>query len=257
MVVVGGPHRPNHRQVVGAVAQVGPPVGNLDSRLPALAVADLKRVDDLADVAVCIVRDDDPDVLAERVGDRVGVRRLGDRLAGVLDQRRLGVEALHVARAADHEQPDHVLDSRREVGFAVGERPAQIGVGPRHAVALEQRREGEAAQAETEARLGEERASGSSIEPFGYAHDVDSAPFNGSVDHHEVVVVEQYVDEVLASPPGLVGRRSHRRRRARRKGRQSRRLAQLLGLARQEGRAGAPAPGGSACGRGRARTPLR
>ena len=54
-----------------------------------------------------------------------------------------------------------LLDPGREVGLAVGGSPARqrIAVGPRDPVALEHRREGHAAEAEAQARAGEERAA--------------------------------------------------------------------------------------------------
>ena len=53
--------------------------------------------------------------------------RLVDRLAGVLRQLGLGVEALEVADAAAHHQPDDPLGPRREMGLAVGRAPAANG----------------------------------------------------------------------------------------------------------------------------------
>ncbi len=44
VVVVGRPHRADDGDVVDAVADVGPPVADLDAALPALAEADLKRI---------------------------------------------------------------------------------------------------------------------------------------------------------------------------------------------------------------------
>ena len=65
----------------------------------------------------------------------VGEGRLGDGLAGVLRQHRLGVEALQVADAAVHEQPDDALGLGREVRPAVGRRPvalARVAVAVQH-----------------------------------------------------------------------------------------------------------------------------
>ena len=43
-------------------------------------------------------------------------------------ERGFGVEALHVADAAAHEEPDHALRFRREVGLAIGRSPlARLG----------------------------------------------------------------------------------------------------------------------------------
>ena len=56
VVVVGRPHRADHRDIVDAGAQVRPPVADLDPGLAALAIADLKRIERLANVAVGVVR---------------------------------------------------------------------------------------------------------------------------------------------------------------------------------------------------------
>ena len=45
----------------------------------------------------------------------VGIRRLCDRLAGILGDHRLGIKALQMAQPAIHEQPDHTLGFRRKM----------------------------------------------------------------------------------------------------------------------------------------------
>ena len=56
VVVVGRPHRADDREVVDASADVRPPVADLDAGLTSLAIADLQRIERLADVAVGVVR---------------------------------------------------------------------------------------------------------------------------------------------------------------------------------------------------------
>ena len=51
------------------------------------------------------------------------VGALVDGLAGITVERRLGIEAFHVADSSHHEQPDHTLGLRREVGFTIRRRP--------------------------------------------------------------------------------------------------------------------------------------
>ena len=82
VVVVGGPHRADDGDVVDAVADVRPPVADLDAALAALAVADLQRIE--RGLGVVQPLDELADVLLEkwRVED-VRVRRFLDRLAGV------------------------------------------------------------------------------------------------------------------------------------------------------------------------------
>ena len=70
VVVVGRPHRADDGHVVDARAHVRPPVADLDPRLPALAITDLKRIKRLANVAVGVVRHDDSHVAGELVLER-------------------------------------------------------------------------------------------------------------------------------------------------------------------------------------------
>ncbi len=122
MVVVRRPHRTDDGEVVHALANVRPPVADLDPAPAPLRVSHLERVNLRLDLV--LARDELAQVLLQegRVDDLL-VRRLVERLAGVLVQCRLGVEALDVARPADHEQPDDVLGLRREVRLAVGQVP--------------------------------------------------------------------------------------------------------------------------------------
>jgi len=56
-------------------------------------------------------------------------RRFGDRLVGILVEHRLGIEALHMADSAVHEDPDHALGLRSEVWLTSRWRPLDISEG--------------------------------------------------------------------------------------------------------------------------------
>ena len=128
----------------------------------------------------------DPHVVGELVLECIGKRGLGDRLAGVSIQGGLGVEALEVAGAADHEQPDHVLGLGREMRPSVRRAPAGRGrlIGPRDPVAMEHRAQRQAG--ETHSHIRQERSS-------VLLMVLDSA------DRHKVVMVQKHVNQVLAA----------------------------------------------------------
>ncbi len=140
-------------------AEMGPPVADLDARLAVLVKTDLERVERLADVAVGVILHELPHVARQLVLERLGEGRLGDRLAGILIDRGLGVEALQVAGAADHEQPDDVLGSGSEVRLPVGWLPACRAeiARPSNSVTMKHRAQDEAREAHPDVR--EERPS--------------------------------------------------------------------------------------------------
>ena len=126
VVVVGRVHRADDGDVVDTPAQVRPPVADLNAALPARFEADLERVDP----GLLLVDDVIRDLLAHvldvgRVEDGL-VRRLGDRLAGVLVQLGLGVKALEMTDPAAHHQPDHSFGP----GLA-SERAGCVRISPR------------------------------------------------------------------------------------------------------------------------------
>ena len=116
VVVVGGPHRADHGDVVDQFSGLGPPVADLGSALATRPVPLLQRqhpglfgLDDvveylLADVAV-----------VGRLDDGIQKRGLGKCLPRVAIQRRLGIEPLVMTRATTHHQPDHRLGPCREM----------------------------------------------------------------------------------------------------------------------------------------------
>ena len=89
-----GVHRANHADVVGAGADVREELADLEA---ALAVArELERR------------------LHQRAGPALGGHgAAGKRLAVILRQHRLGIEAVHLRQPAVHEQEDDVLGARR------------------------------------------------------------------------------------------------------------------------------------------------
>ena len=92
VVVVGGVHRSDNRQIIGARSDVRDPIAHLDAGLPVFAVTNLQRVELVALLAIGVVDDGDAGEL-ELVGTlRVLVRRLADRLARVLVELGLGVK---------------------------------------------------------------------------------------------------------------------------------------------------------------------
>src|SRR5439155_8435504 len=88
VVVVAGPERADHGEVVGARADVLPPVGDLEAALAVAAEAGAEAHEDLA-VAVLGVAGDDTTAVA---GEGTLVGRVGETLAGVLGEFGLGVE---------------------------------------------------------------------------------------------------------------------------------------------------------------------
>ena len=157
VVVVDGPERAHHRQVVRASADVLEPIADHEAGLAVGLVAGLQRHDDLA-VAVGRVRADDVFALGR---EHAGVRRLGDRFAGVPGELRLHVEAFDVAHAAAEEDPDDRLRPRREMRRTGGRLPRRrCGIGP-GTVAEQHRTERE--PGETHAGVGEERAAGDAV----------------------------------------------------------------------------------------------
>ena len=105
------------------------------------------------DFAISVARIAVDDILPFRLGDS-GKRRLVDRFAGVLVERRFDIEALEVAHAAAEKNPDDRFRPRSEVRAAIGRLPGIRGA--RDTIAKEHRAEGESG--ESHARIGEERA---------------------------------------------------------------------------------------------------
>ena len=122
VVVVRDPDRAHDGQVINAAADARPPVADLNAALAALAVADLQGVNPRHEGARPAGEVADVLAVIRRFEDGLGVGRFVDGLAGVLVEGGFGVEALQVAGAAEHEQPDDRLGLRREVRLGRGRR---------------------------------------------------------------------------------------------------------------------------------------
>ena len=183
MIVVGGVHRADQRHFVDHRAHVGPPVGDLRSALAILAVTNLHRVKRQLDAVIAF--DEFLDTLDVGRIQRVFVRRLRDVLARVFVERRLGIEGVHVADAAQHEQPDHAFRFRREVGLAIGRSP---GVSRRGglAVALEHRAEHQPGKTHAAVRQKHPAARRAAAGETGQRISVDAAHRISSLPHRMV-----------------------------------------------------------------------
>src|SRR5262249_2634736 len=96
-----------------------------------------------------VIRVERHDPLVRQIGrlEHVAIRCLGKRFARVFVERRLGIKALDVARATNHEQPNDALCPRSKVRPAIGRSP---GLGCQflpQAVARQHRSERQAGKA--------------------------------------------------------------------------------------------------------------
>jgi hypothetical protein len=98
-----------------------------------------------------------------RFEDRL-VGTIGNRLPSVLRELWLRVEALHVAHAADEEDPDDVL------GFRWADQLWLVNfISSQDAIAREHRAQGQAGEAH--AQIGQERSSGNGMRSHhGFTH---------------------------------------------------------------------------------------
>ena len=114
----------------------------------------------------------------------------------------LGSNDLHVARAADHEQPDHALRLGREVGRCRS--ASAVRLRPERRAAASAKRDASEAQAGTSP--GTTRRVCASASEAAIEEGESSVSPHG----HAVVVIEQRQDQVLAGrwPDRSPGRRS-------------------------------------------------
>ncbi len=158
VIVVGGEHRPNHGDVVDAASQVGPPVADRSPALSAFSEPDLRRIDPGLLLVDDVIGDLFPDILEERrVEDRRLVGGLADHLARMAVERGFGVEALQVADASSHHQPDDAPGPGRVMRTAVGGSPTGCIVRTREPVSMQHR--AQCKTQETHARVRQERPS--------------------------------------------------------------------------------------------------
>ena len=115
MVVIGGPHRADHRNVIDAAADVWEPITHLDAALAVLFVADLQRIKLVALLAVRVVHHHHAHFLQPVTILHILEPRLADRFAGQLVEHRLWIKTLHVTHAAAHEKPNHTLRLGRKM----------------------------------------------------------------------------------------------------------------------------------------------
>ena len=151
MIVVVGPQRTDHGDVIGTCSDVPPPVGD---QQPTLPITLITGVESHEHTTIAVGRVSFDDVLAFASHD-VAVRSVADGPAGEAVQFRLHVKALDVADAAAQEDPDDRLGLRREVRPASGGRIDRRGPGD--AVAEKHGAQGQAGK--THAGIGEEGAA--------------------------------------------------------------------------------------------------
>src|SRR5262249_27877746 len=133
----------------------------------------------------------DANVAGQWIGQGVAVGRLGNGPASKAIQFRLGIEAFHVAGAADHEQPDDAFSLGGEVWPAIGRRPAPRSIGPSHAVALQH---GPQCQAgEPHADVGQE---GTAVDAGALPHDF-ILPRTGRRAFFSTLPVPKYAPRLL------------------------------------------------------------
>ena len=119
VIVIGGPHRADHRNVIDTAADVWEPITHLDAALAVLFVADLQRIQLVALLAVGIVHHHHAHLLQPITILHILKLRLVDRFAGQLIEHRLRIKTLHVAHATAHEEPNHTLRLGRKMWQAV------------------------------------------------------------------------------------------------------------------------------------------
>ena len=152
VIVVVGPQRPDHGNIVRAFADVPPPVSHEQA---ALAVALIAGVEPHEHPAIAVGRVAVDDVLPLR-SHHVAIGCVANGPAGKAIEFGLDVEALNVADAAAQEDPDDRLRFRREVRSAVGAWVDRRGPGD--TIAEEHGAQGQSG--EPHAGIGQEGATG-------------------------------------------------------------------------------------------------
>ncbi|TXT28807.1 MAG: hypothetical protein FD138_2515 [Planctomycetota bacterium] len=227
VIVVGTPARPHDGDVVDHRTDMRPPIADLNAALTARPIANLHRIQlghQLARPAREVTH-----VLAieRRLEDLIGDGGFFDRQSGVLGERRLRIERLHVTDAARHEEPDDVFGFRLRLCAAVDNRrfwwavrwlAHPTVVGSHDAVACEHGSGGETGEAE--GGVGEKVAASA---PTGKTaangiHRVvpsrDSNAFSrlaclsrDSSYRHKVLMVQEDMDQIFSCSQTRVGAR--------------------------------------------------
>ena len=204
MVVVGRIERADDGEIINTTADLGPPVAHLDATLASLRESDLKRIELVPDVPIRVVFDGDTDVLGEGRIKHALMRGFLDCFARVAVQLGLRVEAFQVARAADHEQPDHSLRPRSECGNPSG--GAHAPASPARARPSRKSMAPMCQPRETHAQVGE----GTSRSPRRRQIDELAILRDDLARRHRIVekvgVVHQHVYKVFPSPLLRIGR---------------------------------------------------
>ena len=160
VVVVGRPHGTDEAEVVGHGAQVRPPVAHLQPALAKLPIAHLQRIE----LRMHLVQTGDhlAQVLLE-IGrlEHVAIGRFVVGLVRVLVERRLRVEALHLAHAADEKNPDDAL----RLGRSAGKRGEPLR--PQNPVLRKQRPQSQSRK--THPHIGQKRPARAGWKPVGQA----------------------------------------------------------------------------------------
>ena len=125
VIVMNGPERAHHREIVRAFANVFEPIAHDQPALAVSFVAGLQRHDDLA-ISMRRIGPDDVCVDALWI-EHILVRRLVNRLAGVFVQLRFDIKTFDVTDAPAQENPNDRLGLRGEMRLAIGRTPRWRG----------------------------------------------------------------------------------------------------------------------------------
>ena len=119
VVVVLGPERAHHGEIIRASADMREPVAHHESALAVVLIAGVERHDDLAVLVRRIAADD----VLVCILEHAGVRRFLDAFAAISVERGLHIEALHMAQSAAEEDPDDRLRPRLKMRLPRWRRP--------------------------------------------------------------------------------------------------------------------------------------
>ena len=115
VITVGRIHRTDESDIVDAVRQLWPPIGNLDTTLAPFLEAHLERENLLINVASFVSADRTKSLAKEWIVLRMRIGSLREGHARVFVQRRFWIEGLEMAVSARKENPDDRLGLRRKV----------------------------------------------------------------------------------------------------------------------------------------------
>ena len=197
VVGIGRPHRSDDGDPVGVPRGVREEIADLHAALPMPAETGLERIEDIALQAVGVGNGGALKGEFRRVLD-VGIRSLGDRLAGMFCHLGLVVKAFKVADAAIHKQPDDALRLWGEVRSAVGGKP---GSGGADAVAGEHGTERQTGEAE--AKVGKSFTSIKRVDrrrALNITADVNKLTNNPTVVRE---AVRPFIEKLLADHPHI------------------------------------------------------